>query len=56
MNVQFPLNEQELKALFVRLKKEESSLSIVEANILKKAEKTLFSILSVQDMEKLTDV
>ncbi|MDR0644265.1 MAG: hypothetical protein LBG05_05035 [Treponema sp.] len=56
MNVQFFLNEQELKALFVRLKKEETTLSVVEANILKKAEKTLFSILSVHDMEKLTAV
>ncbi|MDR1466549.1 MAG: hypothetical protein LBI40_02890 [Treponema sp.] len=56
MNMQFSLNEQELKALFTRLKREESSLSVIEAGILKKAEKTLFSMLSVQEMEELTTV
>jgi hypothetical protein len=56
MNIQFSLNEQELKALFVRLKREETSLSIVEADVLKRVEKALFSLLSVQDMEELTIV
>lgn len=51
--INIPLNFQELKLLFMRLKREENTLSAAEQEILLKIEKKLYQTISVQDAEKL---
>jgi hypothetical protein len=47
------LNPQELKALFLRLKKAENELSRIERGILFQLEKRIYRSLSVQEAETL---
>ncbi|MDR0719630.1 MAG: hypothetical protein LBF78_08345 [Treponema sp.] len=49
----FCLSDSECKALFALLKKNEEDLNAIESSLLYRLEKTLYSILSIQEVEEL---
>jgi hypothetical protein len=49
----FCLNDSECKALFALLKKNEEDLNAIESSLLHRLEKTIYSILSIQEIEEL---
>jgi hypothetical protein len=51
----FCLNDSECKALFALLKKNEEGLSAIESSLLLRLEKTLYAILSIQEIEELIE-